>query len=115
MKGIAAFLALTLVLVAMGTWLFDVAFQGEAAHRAIRTSAGIAVVTQLVTFAIVRLTMRTNVIAGWGLGMLLRLLTVAIYATVIVKPYGLPLAAALLSLATFFFISTLIEPVLLKL
>ena len=69
---------------------------------------------QLVAFAAARHTSGTNPFAGWGVGMLLRFAALAIYGLVVVKAYALPSAAALLSLATFFFVSTLVEPPLLK-
>jgi hypothetical protein len=37
-----------------------------------------------------------------------------LYALVFAKALGLPLSSALVSLAAFFFVSTLLEPVLLK-
>ena len=56
----------------------------------------------------------TNPFAGWGMAMLLRFATLAIYGFLVVERLGLPSTAALLSLATFFFVSTLVEPPLLK-
>jgi hypothetical protein len=50
---------------------------------------------------------------GWGLGALLRLITLAVYALVFVNALALPATAALISLATFFFLSTLVEPLVL--
>jgi len=54
------------------------------------------------------------VVAGWGMGMLIRFIVLAIYAFLGARVLGLPIAAALVSLAAFFFVSTLLEPVLLK-
>ena len=42
-------------------------------------------------------------------------LVLALYAFLVIDMLALPSAAALLSLATFFFVSTLVEPPLLKL
>jgi hypothetical protein len=53
-------------------------------------------------------------VAGWGMGMLIRFIVLAIYAFLSSRVLGLPVAAALVSLAAFFFVSTLLEPVLLK-
>ena len=114
MKGTAVFLVVTLLLVAIAAALLALAFPAPAERHAIGVSAGIAVVVQLFAFAIARLTLRTNVIAGWGLGALLRMLVLGAYALVIVGALGLESGAALISLATFFFLTTLIEPLLLK-
>ena len=114
MKGAAAFLVVTLLLVALAAAVLTVAFPAPAQRHAIGVSAAIAVVVQLFAFAIARLTLRTNVIAGWGLGALLRMLVLGAYALVVVGALGLDSGAALISLATFFFLTTLIEPLLLK-
>ena len=55
-----------------------------------------------------------NVIAGWGLGMMLRLIALVAFGLFGVRAFGLSLEPALLSMAGFFFVSTLIEPVFLK-
>ena len=81
---------------------------------AIWTSGAIAIGVQLIAGAIVKLSAKTNVIAGWGVGAIIRFAVLALYALVIVKALGLPSAAALVSLAAFFFVSTLLEPLLLK-
>ena len=69
---------------------------------------------QSVTFAIARLVARENVIAGWGLGVVLRFATVAFWAFLGIKALGIPSAPALLSLVTFYFVSTLVEPLFLN-
>ena len=114
MKGWALFAAASLVIIAVGAWLLGLIFAGPGGHRAIATSAAVAWVVQLFGFAVARMMAATNVVAGWGLGVLLRLVTLAVYALAIVNPFALPAAPALLSLAAFFFASTLIEPLLLK-
>ena len=113
-KGGALFAAASLVIIAAGAGLLGLIFAGPGEHRAIVTSAAVAWAVQLVAFAIARMLAAGNVIAGWGLGMLLRLATLAVYALVIVEALALPTAPALLSLAAFFFASTLIEPLLLE-
>ena len=113
-KAFAIYGALCLVMLALGIWLFGLLFPTPAERRAVLVSAGLALVVQLVGFAAARHTSGTNPFAGWGIGMLLRFAALAIYGLIVVKAYALPSAAALLSLATFFFVSTLVEPPLLK-
>ncbi|HVE77413.1 MAG TPA: hypothetical protein VNA89_01010 [Gemmatimonadaceae bacterium] len=115
MKGLAAFAGLSLLLTAAAFALLTLGYESDADRRALAVSAGVAYVVQLFTFAVVRLLARTNVIAGWGLGAALRLVTLAVYALVIVQAFALPISAALVSLAVFLFLSTLIEPLLLTL
>ena len=61
-----------------------------------------------------RMMQPVNVIAGWGMGMVIRLITLVLFGMFGVKALGLALQPALLSMAGFFFVSTLIEPVFLK-
>jgi hypothetical protein len=114
MKAIALFAAITLVVVVLGGWLFGLIYTGPEASRAVWTSAAVAFVVQLFGFAVVRLAARSNPIAGWGLGALLRFGVLAVYGLVVVGALGLASGPALLSLAAFFFVSTLVEPLLLN-
>lgn len=115
LRATALFAAVTLVVVLAGGALMAMVYPGPEARRAIATSAAIAVVVQLLSFAIVRLAAASNnAFAGWGLGALLRMGILAVYALVIVQALGLAAAPALLSLALFFFVSTLVEPLLLN-
>lgn len=114
MKPVALFAGLSLVVIAITGLVITVAYGTPDATRAIWTSAAVAFAVQVLAFAIVKLSARTNVMAGWGVGAILRFLVLGVYALVVVKALGLPSGAALLSLAAFFFLSTLLEPLLLK-
>ena len=114
MKKLAIFAIASAALVAVAAWVLTIAFPTALDRHAIVVSAGIAYVVQLLSFVIARAWAKTNVVAGWGLGMLLRFAVLALYALVFAKALGLPLTSALVSLAAFFFVSTLLEPVLLK-
>ena len=114
MKPVAMFAALCLALIGLAGWVMTFVFQSPYDARAIWTSAAVAFAVQVIAFAIVKLSAKTNVIAGWGIGAIIRFLVLGVYALVFVKALGLPSAAALVSLAAFFFVSTLLEPLLLK-
>jgi hypothetical protein len=114
MKKTAIFALVSLVVIALVAWMLTYAFPTAADEHAIAVSAVVAYVVQLASFTIARSWAATNVVAGWGLGMLLRFFVLAIYALIGVKVLGLPTTSALVSLAAFFFVSTLAEPVLLK-
>ena len=113
-RPIGLFAVASLALIAVAGWVMTLAFASPSASRAIWTSAAVAFSVQVIAFAIVKLSARTNVMAGWGVGAILRFLVLGVYALVFVEALGLPSAAALVSLAAFFFLSTLIEPLLLK-
>lgn len=85
-----------------------------AGAEAVRASAWLAVIVQTFTFAIARLVARQQVIAGWGLGVLLRFASVAFWAFLGIKALGLAAGPALMSLVVFYFVSTLVEPLFLN-
>ena len=114
-RALALFALIAVAVVVVGGWILTLVYPGEAARRAIVASAVVACVVQLVAFAIARrAAQRSNAVAGWGLGALLRMMVFALYALVLVKALGLVSTPALISLAVFLFVSTLVEPLLLN-
>jgi hypothetical protein len=101
-----------LIVVVVGL-LFAIPFSSPTERRAIEVSGIVAIVVQLFGFAIARAVSTQKFMTGWVIGIALRFVTLIAYAFVGVKILGLPAAPALLSLVTFFFISTLVEPKLL--
>jgi hypothetical protein len=104
----------TVALIATVGWLLTLALSGPGDATAIRLSAIVAVVVQLVAFAVTKALARWNLMAGWGAGSLLRFMTLVVYALIAVKGLGVAALPALLSLAAFLFVSTLIEPMFLR-
>ena len=95
--------------------ILTLVFTEPDVRRALTIAAPIALVVQLVAFFIVlAMARRKNVIAGWGIGITLRFAALLIFGLVAVPKLNLPLAPALLGLATYLFVSTLIEPLFLK-
>lgn len=83
-------------------------------RRAVLVSATVALVVQMIAFAIARLMAAGgNGVAGWALGAAICLVVLVIHGFVS-RGLGLPSNVALLSLATFFFLTELIEPPLLN-
>jgi hypothetical protein len=109
-KRIFGFAAASGALIALIATLSVLAFPGAETQRAIITSAGVAFVTQAISFGIVLLLAPANVFAGWGAGLLVRVITFAIHGFLGVRILGLPADVSLISLAAFFFATTLIEP-----
>ena len=114
MKAFALFTAVSAAIVAGAGALLALLYRAGPERHALWVSAWVALGVQLFAFAIVRLTLRSNVVAGWGLGALLRMAALGVYAFVVVNALGLVSGAALISLATFFFLTTLVEPLLLN-
>ena len=115
MKAIAWFGLATAFLIVVLGWVLGLVFVGDGDARALMISAAVAFVVQLFGFALARMSARTNVIAGWGVGMLLRLLTLGVYAFLVVPALALPSGTALIALVAYFFVSTLVEPLFLTL
>ena len=114
MRAIAIFAVISLAIIAVVGGIMSMLYDTPDDRRAIVISGAIAFVVQMFAFTIARVVSRDNVIAGWGLGALMRLAVLAVYGFVLIKAMGLPSTPALLSLAAFFFLSTLVEPLLLN-
>lgn len=113
-RRFAIFVVASAAVIAGVALLFGLIFGSPADHRAIRVSALIAYFVQLFGFVIMLVVRTTNIFAAWGLGMLLRLITLAVFAFLVVRGMQLPAEPALISMVAFFFLTTLLEPVLLK-
>ena len=114
MKQIVIFAAVLAVVCLGGAALLVRMVPGADAARAVWTSAWLAVGVQGVGFGFAWSLRKDHVMLGWGAAMMLRFVSLAVYALVGVRAMGLSLAPALLSLAGFFFVTTLVEPILLK-
>lgn len=114
MKQAGLFAIVSVVLVGLGAAVLVLLWDAPEARRAIAISAALALLVQAATFAIARGMAGRNVIAGWGLGSLLRLTVLVVFALVVAPRFGLPSAPATVSLALFLFVTTLVEPLFLK-
>ncbi|MBU6367340.1 MAG: hypothetical protein KJT01_14090 [Gemmatimonadetes bacterium] len=115
-RAVMLFTVAQAAVVALAAWALQrFMWPYGAAAEAVRASAVVAVVVQVFTFAVARLVARQQVIAGWGVGVLMRFAAVAAWGLVGAKALGLPGSPALLSLVLCFFLSTLLEPLFLHL
>lgn len=113
-KGIAIFGAASATAMAIVGGLLAVVFTSPDARRSLLVSAVIALAVQLVAFMLLRRARPEKSLAAHGVGSILRLGTLLVYALVLLKPLALVPAAALIGLAAFFFVSMLLEPRLLS-
>src|SRR4051812_19434305 len=111
MRGMFARQMLLLVgVVLVAGALLSFAFRGPGDAAAIWTSGIVAIVLQLAAFSLGRVVGGAgSLVARMGLGALLRLLGLVGYALVVIYVLKMPAPAALISLAAFFFLSTVIE------
>lgn len=102
------------VAIGIAAGVFTAIYAAPEERSAVWLSAAVGLVVQLVTFGIARLLVeRGHGIAGWGLGAVLCFVALIVFGFVS-RALGLPSNAALLSLATYFFLTELIEPPLLN-
>ena len=113
MKSPLVFATIALALTVAAALVLGITFNDPGEQRAVWTSAAVAYAAQLLAFAIARLLRRDNVMLGWGMGVLVRLVTLVAFALVFVNALGLAPTAALITLATCFFVTTLVEPIFL--
>ena len=109
LRGLRLYALATAGIIAVAAGAFCLAYDG-AARQAVLVSAAVAFVLQVLAFAIARLLAAGgNAIAGWGLGAVMCLVSLVVYGFVC-RATGLPTGAAMVSLATFFFLTEVIEP-----
>ncbi len=103
------------VVVVVGA-LLGLVFRGPGEVAAIICSGVTALVVQPLTSLLGRSVTggAQNLTARMGLGALVRLVTLIAYAVVMAAAIRLPITAALVSLAAFYFVSSVIEPLLIK-
>jgi hypothetical protein len=104
------FVVVSGVAIGLAGVLFGLAYRSGAGRHAILASALLAWVAQAMAFGIVWRLRVWNVMAAWTLGMLLRLVVLVAYGLAGVRVLSLQPEPALVSMAVFFFLSTLIEP-----
>jgi len=114
-KGFAGFVLATAGLTAVSGWALTFAFNGPRDGAAILTSGILALAIQLGTFPMLRRLAGRNLIAAMGAGMAVRFGSLILYALLAPGVLLLPIAPALLSLALFYFLSMVIEPVFFRL
>jgi hypothetical protein len=113
-RGLALYGLASVVAIGLAAGVFVAIYKLPLERQAVLVSAIVALVVQLVAFAIARiLAAKGNGIAGWALGAVICFAALVVYGFVS-RALGLPVNAALLSLATFFFLTELIEPPLLN-
>ena len=113
MRGFLLYLAACLVIAALlGAIAWG--FTDRVAHVAMMVSGALAVGVQLVSLSMARMLRARHLLLGWGLGSVLRLAALVVYALVAARVWQAALAPALLSFVGFVFVMTVVEPIFLK-
>lgn len=111
-RAVLLYLLVAVLVTLAAGWVLLLVYPGAEAQRAIVTSAVLALAIQLIAFILLQLFKGRNIMAGWGLGALLRFGGLGVYSLLATKTLGLDMNSALISLACFLFLSMLIEPLL---
>lgn len=113
-RAIALFGAAQVVALLLVGWLLTLYFRAPGDAAAIVAAGWVALGVQMLTFSVMRLVGREQVMVAWGLGVLVRFAVVALWALVLVPALGLTATPALIGLVSFFFVSTVVEPIFLN-
>jgi hypothetical protein len=114
LAGFAGFAVASLVLIGLSAAGLTLLFRAPGDSTAIWTSAALGWLTQLAAFPAVRKLTASNLAVGWGIGTLVRFGTLLVYALVGAFVLKLSMTAALVSLALFYFVTMVIEPLFLR-
>lgn len=112
--ALARYGAVLAVVCAGGAILLGLAFRGPGDSTAIWISAAVAIAVQLGAFVLARAAGRVSLAARMGAGAIVRFVALVAYALLAGLAFRLPLVAALISLASFFFVTSLLEPLLIR-
>ena len=113
-RAVALYGLSSLVVIGLAGAVLALVWGAPLDRRAVLVSALVALVVQMLAFAIARRrAVSGNGVAGWALGAVICLIVLVIHGFVS-RGLGLPSNVALVSLATFFFLTELIEPPLLN-
>jgi hypothetical protein len=117
-RALSFFAGVSAALIITATIILRSYFRTVTEHNAMLVSAGLAFAVQLGSYALLRPARGGKGPPGelmirWGIGAMLRLVVLVLYAPV-ARIMFLSLDAALVSLVTFFFLTMMAEPLLLE-
>lgn len=117
-RAIGFFAGVSASLIVVATIVLRNYFRTVDQHNAMLISAGLAFAVQLGSYALLRPARKPHGAPGelmlrWGIGAVLRLLVLVLYAP-LARIMNFSLDAALVSLVTFFFLTMMAEPLLLE-
>ena len=117
-RALASFAGVSAALIIIATIILRALFRTVEQHNAMLISAGLAFAVQLGSYALLRPARPGKGAPGelmirWGIGAVLRLFVLVLYAP-LARIINLSLDAALVSLVTFFFLTMMAEPLLLQ-
>ena len=117
-RAVGFFAGISASLIIVATIILRTYYRTVDQHNAMLISAGLAFAVQLGSYALLRPARPGKGAPGelllrWGIGAVLRLFVLVLYAP-LARILNISLEAALVSLVTFFFLTMMAEPLLLE-
>ncbi len=117
-RALSFFAGVSGALIIVATIILRSYYRTVEQHNAMLVSAGLAFAVQLGSYALLRPARPGHGAPGelllrWGIGAVLRLFVLVLYAP-LARVINLSIEAALVSLVTFFFLTMMAEPLLLE-
>jgi hypothetical protein len=117
-RALGFFAGISAALIIVATIILRSYYRTVEQHDAMLISAGLAFAVQLGSYALLRPARPGHAAPGelllrWGVGAVLRLFVLVLYAP-LARIVNLSVEAALVSLVTFFFLTMMAEPLLLE-
>jgi hypothetical protein len=117
-RALGYFAGVSAALIIIATIVLRTYYRTVEQHQAMLISAGLAFAVQVGSYALLRPARPGHGVPGellirWGIGAVLRLFVLVLYAP-IARIANLSIEAALVSLVTFFFLTMMAEPLLLE-
>lgn len=117
-RSVGLFAAISAAIILTAWIILRLVFGSDEQHQALLLAAGLAFAVQVGAFSLLA---PGRAVAGqpgeliirWGMGAVIRLVVLVLFA-VLAKVMQLPLDAALVGLATYFFLTMMAEPFLLN-
>ena len=113
MKVFGLFVLAAAAVIAASMGALMLLFRGADERHALALTALVVFAVHLAAFGVARWLKPRHVWLAWGAGSVLRLGTLIVWAVLVVKVLAVPVVPALIGCATFLFLPTLIEPLLL--
>jgi len=117
-RSVGLFAAVSMAIIVVAWLVLRLLFTSDAQQQALLVSAGLAFAVQVGAFALLAPGNSSSAAQGelilrWGMGAVIRLVVLVMFA-VLATVMKLPLDAALVGLATYFFLTMIAEPLLLN-
>ncbi len=117
-RSVGLFAAISAAIILTAWIILRLVFASDEQHQALLLAAGLAFAVQVGAFSLLAPGRAAagqpgELIIRWGMGAVIRLVVLVLFA-VLAKVMQLPLDAALVGLATYFFLTMMAEPFLLN-